>query len=107
MRGGQCTADQFSNASGVQYNKQTNILEDGVSVNSAPNKSVEELSKGIKNGQIGVTTVGNVRKAGGDVIPSPHIPQSPNHATLNGVTPQQAQNLFQPTRPNPARVKMK
>ena len=69
---------------------------------SAPNKSVEELSKGIKNGRVGVTAVGGIRKAGGNVIPSPHMPQSPNHATLNGITPQHAQKLFQPTSPNPA-----
>ncbi|HCA67596.1 MAG TPA: hypothetical protein DEP11_05125 [Candidatus Jacksonbacteria bacterium] len=106
VRGGQCTAEQFRNASGVTYNKQTNTLEDGVSVNSAPNKSVEELSKGIKNGQIGVTTVGDVRKAGGDVIPS-QSGQNPNHATLQGITPEQAQKSFQPTRPNPTRVKRK
>ena len=72
----------------------------GVSVNSAPGKSVAEVSQGIPNGQVGVTTVGDVRKAGGDVVPSP-TGNNPNHCTMCGITPEQAEQLFTPTIRNP------
>lgn len=51
------------------------------------------------NGQIGVTTVGEVRQAGGDVIRTSG--RSPYHATLTGLTPEQASQLLRPTIPNP------
>jgi hypothetical protein len=80
----------------------------GVSVNAAPNRSVQELTApnpqtgypGISHNQIGVTTVGAVRAAGGDVVPSPSRP-NPYHASLSGLTPEQASNLFRPTQKNP------
>lgn len=59
----------------------------GVSVHSAPGASVAELAIGIPNGQIGVTTVGRVRAAGGDVVRT--VGRSPHHATLTGLTPEQ------------------
>lgn len=73
-----------------------------MSVNSASGKSVEELSKGIRNGQVGVTTVGEVKKAGGNVETSP-TKNNPNHATLSGITGKQAETLFNPTIKNPNR----
>jgi len=39
-----------------------------VSVESAKGVSVAELAKTIPHGQIGITTVAEVRKAGGDVV---------------------------------------
>jgi hypothetical protein len=82
----------------------------GISVNSAPGLSLEELTApdsktgypGIPHNRIGVTTVGEVRQAGGDVKPTP-TRGNPNHATLSGLTPDQASHLFQPTRINPSR----
>jgi len=59
---------------------------------------------GIRNNQVGVTTVGAIRAAGGDVVPSPSR-TNPNHATLSGLTPEQASKLFCPTRKNPSRRK--
>lgn len=98
MRGGTNTADRFTNGSGVTTNADGTLS--GVSVNSAPGASVEELSAGIPNNQIGVSTVGDVRAAGGDVIPSPTA-NNPNHCTMCGVTAEQAEELFTPTIRNP------
>jgi hypothetical protein len=73
-------------------------LLQGVSVNSAAGKTTQELST-IKHGQVGVTTVGQVRQAGGTVTPSP-TPNNPDHCTMCGLTPQDASKLFTPTIPN-------
>ena len=54
------------------------------------------------NGQVGVSTVGDVRAAGGNVVRSPNA-RNPNHATLSGVSPKEAERLFTPTIPNPNR----
>jgi hypothetical protein len=50
------------------------------------------------HGQIGVTTVGEVRKAGGDVI---RTSGRGYHATLTGLTSEQISNLLTPTIPKP------
>ncbi len=97
-RGGTCTADRFAKGSGVKVDSQGNLS--GASVNSAPGKSVQELSQGIPNKQVGVTTVGDVRKAGGNVTPS-RTTNNPNHCTLCGISPQKAEQLFTPTIRNP------
>lgn len=73
----------------------------GVSVKSAKGVSVAELAKTIPHGQIGTTTVAEVRKAGGDVVQT--AGGSPHHATLTGLTPEQVSNLLTPTVPNPWR----
>lgn len=99
-RGGNCTADKFAKGSGVTTNSTGKL--DGVSVNSAHGQSLQELTKGIPHNKIGVTTVGNIRKAGGNVVASP-TKNNPNHATLSGVTPKQAENLMTPTVRNPNR----
>lgn len=72
----------------------------GVSVESTSSLSVEELAAGVLHGQIGITTVGHVRAAGGDVVRT--AGRSLNHATLTGLTPNQASELLTPTIPNPA-----
>lgn len=73
----------------------------GISVESNAGISVAELSKAIPHGQVGVTTVGEVRLVGGDVIRTSG--RSPNHATLTGLSPEQVSRLLMPTIPNPAR----
>lgn len=75
----------------------------GISVECAPGKSVEELAAAVPHGQMGVTTVGKVRQAGGDVVRT--AGRSPNHATLSGLTPEQSNRLLTPTIPNPAHEK--
>lgn len=97
-RGGTCTADRFAGGSGVTIDAAGRLS--GVSVNSAPGRTVEELTASIPNKQVGVTTVGAIRAAGGDVIPDPR-PNSPFHCQLYGITPVQAARLFTPTRQNP------
>lgn len=71
-----------------------------VSVNSAPGRSVVELAQGIKNKQIGVTTVGRIRGAGGYVTRDPR-PDNPFHCLIGGLTPDAACGLFTPTIRNP------
>jgi RHS repeat-associated protein len=72
-----------------------------VSVQSANGASVADLSTGIPHNQVSVTTVGDVRAAGGDVVPSPNA-GNPNHCTMCGVTPQQAKDIMK-TIPNPSK----
>ncbi len=64
---------------------------------------VKELSKNLPNPKIGVTTVGQVRKAGGNVIKT--TGRSPNHATLTGLPPEKISELFQPPMWNPNKTK--
>jgi len=69
----------------------------GFSAESAPGKSPAELAAGVPNKQVGCCTVGQVRAAGGDVVPT--TGKSPNHATVTGLTPQAASKLLTPTVP--------
>jgi hypothetical protein len=88
-----------------------NGMVQGVSVNAASGLSLPELTApdpqtgypGIPHNQVGVTTVGKVRALGGDVVPSPRK-RNPHHATLSGLTPKQASDLFRPTVRNPNRM---
>ena len=99
VRGGQNLPDSFSK--GAERIDESGRLY-GVSVNSAPGKTAEQLSQGIPHGQVGVTTVGQVRAAGGDVVPTPRYPGCV-HCDLNGLTPGRASDLFTPTIRNPTR----
>jgi len=56
----------------------------GISCQSAPGVTVEELAKAGKfpNSQISVTTVGEIRGIGGNVIPTPNLPRFPHHGTI-------------------------
>jgi hypothetical protein len=96
VRGGHNRLDDIRRGTGTHPSGVT-----GVSVQSATAVSVAELAKAIPHGQVGVTTVGEVRKAGGDVIRT--LGRSSYHATLTGLTPEQASKLLTPTIPNPAR----
>jgi hypothetical protein len=73
----------------------------GVSVECAVGIPLEELAAGIPHRQIGVTTVGAIRTAGGDVIRTDG--RSAHHATLVGLTPEDASRLLTPTVANPAK----
>ena len=92
-RGGLCSAESFINGKGVTL--QGGKLN-GVSVN-AGSVSVSELTKSIRNGQYGVTTVGEIRKLGGDVI---RDTANSYHSIMHGITPKQAESLFTPTKNN-------
>jgi hypothetical protein len=110
VRGGLNLPENFADGSGVTVDSSGKVQ--GVSVNAAPGLSVKELTgpdpqtgyPGIPHNQIGVTTVGKVRALGGEVVPSPRR-KNPNHATLSGLTPEQASALFRPTVKNPNRTK--
>ena len=73
----------------------------GVSVACATGVSVEELAELIPHGQVGVTTVAAVRAAGGEVMRTSG--RSPHHATMAGLSPDEASRLLTPTMANPAR----
>jgi RHS repeat-associated protein len=98
VRGGQNLPENFATGSGVTIDGAGNL--NGVSVNSANGLSVQELSVGMPHNQIGVTTVGEIRALGGNVVTS-GTRFNPNHCTLCGITPEQASNLFRPTIRNP------
>jgi hypothetical protein len=95
VRGGRNRPEDIERSTGIHPSGVT-----GVSVQSAVGLTVAELAAPTPHGQVGVTTVGEVRKAGGDVIRTSG--RSPYHATLTGLTPEQASRLLTPTVPNPA-----
>ena len=97
-RGGTCTATRFSTGSGVT--RRSDGILDGVSVNCAAAASLEALTHSIPNRQVGATTVGAVRAAGGGVTSAP-TSRNPHHCVMNGVTATQAEQLFTPTVANP------
>ena len=108
VRGGQNLPANFAQGSGVTVDTGGSIQ--GVSVNCAPGLSVQELTApnpdtgypGIPHNQVGVTTVAAIRAAGGDVVPSP-TRTNPHHATVSGLTPERASQLFRPTTKNPSK----
>ena len=110
VRGGQNLPVSFVQGSGVTVTSGGKVQ--GVSVNAASGLSVKELTApdaqtgypGIPHKQVGVTTMGKIRALGGDVIPSPRK-NNPNHATLSGLTPEQASSLFRPIVQNPNQIK--
>jgi hypothetical protein len=108
VRGGQNLPENFARGSGVAMDTDGKLA--GISVDSAAGKGLPDLTApdlatgypGIPHRRVGVTTVGAIRAAGGEVSPSPRR-ANPYHATLGGLTPGQAAELFRPTVPNPAR----
>ena len=108
VRGGQNLPEGFTRGSGVTVDAGGKVQ--GVSVNAASGLSVRELTSpnaqtgypGIPHNQVGITTVRSIRRHGGDVVPSPTT-KNPNHATLGGLTSEQASGLFRPTTKNPSR----
>ncbi|MDE0088846.1 MAG: flavoredoxin [Candidatus Poribacteria bacterium] len=96
IRGGRNQASDIQRGTGTHPAGVT-----GVSVESAEGVSVTELAQTIPHSQIGITTVAEVRKAGGNVVRTDG--RSPYHATLTGLTPEQVSKLLTPTVPNPGR----
>ncbi len=96
LRGGRNQPQDFRRGTGTHPSGVT-----GVSVEWAEGKKVEELAAAIPHSQVGVTTVREIRAAGGDVIRTSG--RSPHHATLVGLSPERASHLFTPTAANPGR----
>ncbi|MBL0028891.1 MAG: flavoredoxin [Rhodanobacteraceae bacterium] len=71
----------------------------GFSAESANGATLCELCTNINHNQVGVTTAGEIRAAGGDVVATGG--RSPNHATVTGLTPEKANSLLTPTQANP------
>ena len=97
MRGGRNRAEDIERGIGTNPSGIT-----GISVECAIGVSIAELAAAIPHGQLGITTVGEVRRAGGDIIYTSG--RSPNHATLMGLTPVQISQLLTPTILNPAKL---
>ena len=95
VRGGRNRPEDILRGTGTHPSGVT-----GISVESKSGVSLEQLARPIPHSRIGVTTVGEVRAAGGDVIRTSG--KSPNHATLTGLTPELASTLLTPTVANPA-----
>ena len=95
MRGGRNRPADIVRGTGTHPSGVT-----GVSVECAVGLSVAELAATILHGQIGVTTVGGVRRMGGDVVRT--TGRSLYHATVTGLTPEQISGLLTPTIPNHA-----
>lgn len=108
VRGGQNLPDGFAQGSSVTIDEGGMV--EGVSVNSGGGLSLADLTApnlqtgypGIPHNQVGVTTAGKIRACGGAVVPTP-TRTNRNHATLRGLTPEQASELFRPTTANPNR----
>ena len=96
VRGGQNRIEDIQRGIGTHPSGIT-----GVSVESADGVTITELSHAIPHRQIGITTVGEIRKIGGDVIRTSG--RSLYHATLTGLTPEEVSNLLTPTILNPVR----
>ena len=96
VRGGVATPEQILNGTGTH----PTTGDKGFSVECGT-CSVKELAAPLKNNQVGVTTVGEVRNAGGDVVKTPG--NSPNHATVTGLTPTDASKILTPPIKNPAK----
>ncbi|WP_154663955.1 hypothetical protein [Escherichia marmotae] len=102
-RGGTCLADQFTHGSGVSTNADGTL--NGVSTQAKPGAPIEVLAQPYKNGTVGVTTVADIEKAGGKIIldgvfNSTNGTNGSNHATVSGITAEQAEVLFK-TEENP------
>ena len=93
VRGGLNTPESITKGTGTHPEGVT-----GISVECGT-CSVKELSESLPHNQIGVTTVGKVREAGGDVIKTSG--RSPNHATLTGLSADKISNLLKPIIRNP------
>lgn len=99
-RGGTCLAARFEAGSGVSVSADGKL--NGLSVNCGAGKTLEQLTHSIANQQVGVSTVGAIRAAGGEVIPAPNS-RNHDHCVMSGITAQQAEILFTPTVLNPSR----
>lgn len=98
MRGDSCTAARFEAGSGVTKPADGRLV--GGSVNAGAGVDLPALTAVIPNGRVGVTRVGAVRAAGGEVTPMA-TSRNPLHCVMDGLTAQQAEALFTPTAPNP------
>jgi hypothetical protein len=98
-RGGTCTAERFANGSGVAADAAGKLS--GISVNVGKG-TVGEVAAGLRYKQVGVSTVGEIRAAGGVLTPKA-TPFNPLHHELSGLSADTLEHLFTPTVRNPNR----
>jgi RHS repeat-associated protein len=103
-RGGTCTAEQFRTGSGVTADANGKLH--GVSTQARQGAKLETLAQPFRNGQVGVATVKDIERAGGKItldgkLNSVNGTHMANHATVDGLTAEQAEKLFNPAKQNP------
>jgi hypothetical protein len=91
VRGGISTPESLLKGSGVTVESGGRL--NGVSVNSAPGRSIEELSKGLPHAKIGVTTQASIERAGGRVVKAPSA-SNPYHCVVCGVSAKKLSKLL-------------
>ncbi len=96
VRGGRNLPDDLRRGTGTHPSGVT-----GVSVECSEEAPLDELATAVPHSQIGRTTVGAVRAAGGDVMRTPG--RSPYHATLVGLGLEEASRLLTPTIADPVK----
>lgn len=96
VRGGRNLPNDLRRGTGTHPNGVT-----GVSVECSEAATLDELAAGLPHSQIGRTTVGAIRAAGGGVVRTSG--RSPYHATLIGLDPDEASRLLTPTIANPVK----
>jgi uncharacterized protein RhaS with RHS repeats len=96
-RGGSCTSQAFANGKGVTVDSATGKL-DGISTGLGD--SVASASKNIPHTKVGVTTAGDIRAAGGQVVND-----KGNHGTVSGLTADKAAEVFKKVVDNPNTAK--
>jgi RHS repeat-associated protein len=89
-RGGLCGSQAFTTGADIVVNGKL----EGVSVGLG--KTITEASKNIKNGKVGVTTLGEIRAAGGNIVND-----YGNHGNLSGLTATKLEDLFRNVVANP------
>ena len=102
VRGGTNVPGGGNSVEGIRAGTSTNPESGatGFSAQASPGATICELCAGIPNNQVGVTTAGDIRAAGGDVLPTGNA-ANPNHVTVTGLAAEDANRLLTPTRPNP------
>ncbi|MGI8425038.1 MAG: flavoredoxin [Actinomycetota bacterium] len=99
VRGGLTAEESFLRASGVKIDSNGRL--EGISVQSAPDRSVKELvGFWVPHKRIGVTTAGKIRAAGGYLLKEP-LRNNPYHCVVSGLTAAQLAKLLSPSVPTP------
>jgi RHS repeat-associated protein len=75
----------------------------GSSASSEPGKTAGQLSAGIPNGQVRISSTEAIEAAGGMVIPTRRSPNNPYHVTITGLTLEQIDGVFGPPIKNPSK----
>lgn len=101
VRGGTCLKDQFISGSGVV--KADDDTLSGVSTQSKNGVDRNTLCGFFRNGQVGIADDTDITGAGGELVHDGG--KNSNHATVNGLTGTELENIFTPTIANPNRRK--